>query len=278
MKFLVIQENGRHDKNRHFRECFCMQRSLVELGHECDVWGLGHNNYSLPIDFSSYDVIINLENYDTSGWVPSLANVDARKFIWSIDAHCNGIGVYQRQFHSSRYEKILQSTLQFVDDNSIWFPNAYDDTLINPLDIPKEHFIGFCGNTGNRGHLIDLLVDKFNLKKDIFVIGEDMVRAINSYKVHFNCNMSVDINYRSFETIGCGTALITNFNPAYEQLGFVDMQNCMLYATQDELLEKVEYLLKNEDVLNNITKNGLTLAKRHIYRERCKQLICYLQA
>jgi hypothetical protein len=29
MKILLIQENGRHNENRHFRECFCLQRGFV---------------------------------------------------------------------------------------------------------------------------------------------------------------------------------------------------------------------------------------------------------
>jgi hypothetical protein len=75
MKFLIIQENGRHEKNRIYRECFCVQRSLLKLNHECIVWGLGHDNFKSKIDFNSFDVIINLENYDTVGWVPNLKDV-----------------------------------------------------------------------------------------------------------------------------------------------------------------------------------------------------------
>jgi len=28
MRVLIIQENGRHDANRHLRECFSMQRAF----------------------------------------------------------------------------------------------------------------------------------------------------------------------------------------------------------------------------------------------------------
>ena len=84
MKFLIIQENGRHDGNRNFRECFCAQRAFVHHGQEADVWGLGHDNYSYEPDYEAYDFIINLENYDETGWVPSLAKVQTKKFLWSI--------------------------------------------------------------------------------------------------------------------------------------------------------------------------------------------------
>ena len=74
MKILIIQENGRHDENRHFRECLCFQREFKNLGHSDDVWGLGHENYEITPDYNSYDLILNFENYDKIGWVPNLTN------------------------------------------------------------------------------------------------------------------------------------------------------------------------------------------------------------
>jgi hypothetical protein len=50
MKILIIQENGRHDENREFRECFNLQRSLISIGHDCVVWGLGHENFKTPVN------------------------------------------------------------------------------------------------------------------------------------------------------------------------------------------------------------------------------------
>ena len=63
MNILIIQENGRHKENRLFRECFCLQRAFKNQGYNAAVWGLGHENYNDVIDYESYDLIINLENY-----------------------------------------------------------------------------------------------------------------------------------------------------------------------------------------------------------------------
>jgi len=183
VKILLIQENGRHEKNRHFRECFSLQKAFISLNTFCDVWGLGHANYTITPNFDDYDVIINLENYDEIGWVPDLSKVKTKKYLWAIDAHVKGIESYNKEFTRGNYTKILQSTLQLVDRNSIWFPNAYDASLIKPLFIDKKYDIGFCGNINNREQLLYELEKRFNLKKDIFVIGEDMVKTINSYKI-----------------------------------------------------------------------------------------------
>ena len=58
MKVLIIQENGRHEENRNFRECFCLQRSFIKLGNTADVWGLGHENYNTTPDYEDYDLIL----------------------------------------------------------------------------------------------------------------------------------------------------------------------------------------------------------------------------
>ena len=67
-----------------------------------------------------------------------------------------------------------------------------------------------------------------------------MVEKVNSYWIHFNINLANDINYRSFETIGCGTVLLTNRNSQYEELGFEDKVNCLMYGNMEELEEKIK--------------------------------------
>tara|TARA_R110000822_G_scaffold294707_1_gene416797 strand:- start:1462 stop:2307 length:846 start_codon:yes stop_codon:yes gene_type:complete len=272
-RILIIQENGRHEKNRNFRECFCMSRSLVNMGHEVLVWGLGHDNYDKKPDFNSYDIILNLENYDSTGWVPNLSEFkNPKKYLWSIDTHCTGTKALLDTFNAGKYDLILQATRDFVDSNSVWFPNCYDDRLIYPA-APKSTFIGFCGSLLNRAQILDYLEANYDLKKDIFVLGSDMVEVVSSYYVHFNLNLSNDINYRSFETLGCGTLLLTNCNPQYEALGFVDGYNCLMYKDEKDLFDKIQFCKSNKKEVDRMTKNGIILAEKHTYDARAQTLI-----
>jgi hypothetical protein len=273
MRILLIQENGRHDANRKYRESFSLQRSFINLGHNCEVWGLGHSNFDSRPDFESYDWIINLENYDETGWVPSIARVkNPKKILWSVDAHCLGEGVYEQTFAKGRYDILLHSTRDFVKkDYHVWFPNCYDDSLIKPLGIEKTKTFGFCGNYVNRRAILERLQNDYGLHLDIFVIGDAMVRAINSYLCHFNLNISNDINYRSFETIGCGTLLLTNTNEQYDMLGFIDGHNCFTYRDMEELKQKMDFIQNND--MTNIAQRGLELSKKHTYDKRVEWLL-----
>ena len=275
MNVLVIQENGRHDANRNYRECFSLQRAFSNLGHSCDVWGLGHPNYNTPPDFNSYDLIFNLENY-TEEWLPNLSQIkNPMKVMWSIDAHVRGEEVFEEIFRRSNYDYLLHSTVDFVKDkHHIWFPNAYDDFLIKPLNIKKTTEFGFCGNYVNRKELLMWLKDNFNLHLDIFVIGDDMVEAINSYKCHFNLNIANDINYRSFETMGCKTLLMTNGNHQYNKLGFVDNENCLIYNNITDIQDKInQFREMSDDEINNVASKGHEFIKYHTYTKRVEKLL-----
>jgi len=276
MKILIIQENGRHEANRSFRECFSLERAFIKCDNEVVVWGLGHANYNSNINFNEYDMIFNLENYG-DGWMPNLSNVDGPlKILWSIDAHCRGVSPYENIFSNDKYNLMLHSTKDYVKHSyHMWFPNSFDNSLIKPNKTAKKHKFGFCGNIVNRGHILEILKNSYGLHTDIFVIGEDMVNAINSYVCHFNMNIANDINYRSFETIGCKTLLITNKNYQYDELGFVHNENCLIYDSFDHLYE----IIKNIDKYNidQISQNGYELSKNHTYDVRVKNLVAQLK-
>ena len=280
MRIIIIQENGQHHKNRNFRESLCAARALNKLGHDSTVWGLGHSNYDYQPDWEKYDVILNFENYDHTNWIPDLSKTKKPyKILWSIDAHCRGVEIFDNTFNQGSYNLLLHSTRDYATgENRAWFPNCYDDTLIKNVEqVQKKYFLGFCGNYVNRKPIIDLLAHKYNLKKDIFVIGDDMVKAINSYKIHFNKNIANDINYRSFETIGCGTVLLTNENYQHDLLGFEDQKNCIIYKNKNELFEKLDCYLHADEKLSDISNNGLLLAKKHTYEARFKKLLKFIE-
>lgn len=277
MRFLIIQENGRHEISKHLRECNSMQRALLWAGQECDVWGLGHDNFKTLPDYECYDVIINLENYDT-GWMPTLDGVKKPlKFLWAIDSHVRGYEYYRDVFEKGKYTYILQSTKNFLDKNSVWFPNCYDDDYIVPNNNPKQHLVGFCGNYVNRKPLFDYVGSHVPLKLDIDVRGINMVNAINSYKIQFNKNISVDINYRNFETMGCRTALLTDYSSQYDELGFKENENVFFYRSAEEAISKIKQLQNDEKLTTSVAEAGYNFVKsKHTFKNRARSLVNFI--
>lgn len=281
MKILIIQEAGRHESNKNFRESLNIHRSLSMIeGIESKVWGLNYPEFSKPFSVLENwaDVILIIENY-TSNWIPidDICKSKKLKIFWSIDSHCV-LEQHKNLCKILNINILLNSTESYLShfDNlvnkSFWFPNAYPDDLIYPMNSEKIYNVGFCGNVLNRGNYIDFL-NKFSIKKDIFVIGDEMVKSINSYKIHFNKNISNDINYRTFETTGCKTLLLTNYTPNLEKLYNIG-EEVVVYENFQDLEEKINYYLNNEPERKKIEESGYIRAKKdHTYYRRSQTLL-----
>lgn len=266
MNIIIIQENGHHEANRNFRECFCLKRGFEHHGANVTVWGKGHDNYEQTLVWEDYDLIFAIENWD---WMPDLSEVSVPKFIWAIDAHCKGPQIYE----SYGFDKVLHATRSFAQEGC-WLPNCYDDSIIHPLNTNKVYDLGFCGNIVNRGPMINYLVNNLNMHFDEMVIGSAMVEAINSYKIHWNANISVDVNYRNFETMGCQVCLLTSDHPDYQSLGFIDKENCLIWSDLSQLIDSYNNAIKDESMMNNIAKKGYELVKaRHTYKHRANTIM-----
>ena len=281
MKILLIQERGRNEGNREFREALCLKRGIERAGHEAVVWGLNYNNFSVSFDEISKDcdALLSLENYD-SGWHPDISKFKGKKLFWSIDSHC---ALQNHQMHCAKhkFDTILLSNIQHshhfngMVNSAVWFPNGYPSDLVKPdLTVTRSHDIGFCGSLiGNRESWLNLISDKFKLKKDIFVIGNDMVKAFSSYKIAFNINIADDINFRTFEATGSGAMLLTNYTPNLEKL-FKIGEEIIIYDSPEDLLRKIEIYTLDDDLRNMIANNGKNRSiNNHSYDSRSKNLL-----
>ena len=281
MKILLIQERGRNEGNREFREALCLKIGIERAGHEAVVWGLNYNNFSVSFDEISKDcdVLLSLENYD-SGWHPDISKFKGKKLFWSIDSHC-ALQNHQMHFAKHKFDTILLSNIQHshhfngMVNSAVWFPNGYPSDLVKPdLTVTRSHDIGFCGSLiGNRESWLNLISDKFKLKKDIFVIGNDMVKAFSSYKIAFNINIADDINFRTFEATGSGAMLLTNYTPNLENL-FKIGEEIIIYDSPEDLLRKIEIYTSDDDLRNMIANNGKNRSiNNHSYDSRSKNLL-----
>jgi hypothetical protein len=281
MNIVIIQEAGRHEANKVYREALNLHRSFQKLeGVKSIVWGLNYPNFSVP--FSEIekwaDVLLVLENYNFSFLpVNEILKSNKQKVFWSIDSHFT-LREHLELCRLLKIDLLLNSTEQYIPSfnglmkKAAWFPNAYPDDLIFPLKCEKTVDLGFCGSVGRRQEYLDHL-NKFNIQKDIMVIGDDMVDRINSYKIHFNRNILDDINFRTFETAGCRTFLLTNYTPNLEKL-FKIGEEVVVYEDLNDLDEKISYYLNNENERIKIEIAGYERAKKdHTYFERAKTLL-----
>ena len=279
MKILIIQEASRHKESYDFRESLCMNRALTSIGASSLVWGLGHETFEQSFEeiSKSFDIVLLLENYEVDHWVPELCRFKGLKLFWSIDSHCvleKHIQTCDRHDIDIVLNSIESDQRHFMNRKTYYFPNACATDIIYPISgIKKTYPIGFCGNYLNRKDWIRYLDKKIGIKKDIMVLGNDMVKAINSYRIHFNRNIANDINFRTFETLGCQTVLFTNFTENLDKL-FTIGEHLIVYKTKRDLVKKYKYLINRPDKLDKLAEAGYQhLKKYHTYRNRAELLL-----
>lgn len=279
---LMVQERGRHAANWQFRESENFRRAFTKLGVKCEVWGLGQSAFAVPFEevAKDYDVVFVIENYDQQQWLPDFSKVNKLKVFWSIDSHC---ALGQHVFFSkiSKFDIHLNSTQGYLKNftkhsgKCLWFPNAYPDDLIDHRpQVQKVHDLGFCGSMiSDRVQWLDAISRHIPVRRDVFVIGDAMVDALNRYKIGLNKTLAVDINYRVFETLGAKTLLLTNLVPTMDQLLTPD-KHMVTYSTLLELVEKTKYYLNHSDKALEIALSGYNHVRaNHTYYERAKQLL-----
>jgi hypothetical protein len=275
MNILIIQEASRREINFDFRESLNFKRAFDRLGHPCKVWGKGYPDFDqFDIFLNQADIVFLIENYDFD-WIPNLSKCTKPKLYWSIDAHWN-LPPQLEIAEKHKITHVLCSTFAYckVFKQSSWFPNAYPADLISPPEINKKFYdIGFCGNVVNRGEWIQFLKTNCNLKFDQLVFGHSMVDAISSYRIHWNRNIKDDINYRNFETLGCGTFLMTNYTDRLGDLFNVN-EHFVTYGSPQDCLNKIQYYLNREREREEIARKGHEHVKLwHTYDHRAKQFI-----
>lgn len=281
MKFLIIQEAGKHKENFAFRESLSLQKSLIKLGHEVVVWGDGYADFKTGFEIYEEwaDIILILENY-TPHWLPAdkIAASKKLKIYWSIDSHLM-LQEHVKLCQTYKIDILLNSSEQYIKyftpfiKHCFWFPNAYPDDLVYPMDVEKKYDIGFCGNVDENRYLWLKNLIEFKPMTHVFVLGENMVKAVNSYKIHINLNVADDINIRTFETLGCKTFLLTNYTPNLKKLFDID-KDLVIYKSMGEMKDKIKYYLDNEKERNEIAEHGYnTVKKKHTYDCRARYLL-----
>lgn len=167
---------------------------------------------------------------------------------------------------------------------SIYFPEATSKDFFYKLDnIDKKYDVGFVGaKYGLRGKYIQYLSDN-GISVKAYGNGWEAGRIDNAYVNEFfnECKIVIGFGYilgctdfmalklRDFDVPATGSFYLTTFNSDLEEL-FPEKVDCYFNSKQ-ELLEKVNYYLINEEERENIAYSSyLNTINNHTYEERFK--------
>jgi hypothetical protein len=284
MRVVILQERGHHKANEVYREALNLCRAFKRQKVDAIVCGPGYYNYG-QIDslIAGADVVLCLENYERNGWVPDLSRIKAYTVFWTIDSHVR-LGVHLAFAKKHKFNMVLSSTAEIVPAYNRelffcqWFPNCYPVDLIQkPGIVIKDHDVGFCGLfPSNRKAWYDQVSRITPIHYDTFVIGDAMVKAVSGYRIHLNRNVRNDVNYRTFETLGCGTFLLTNKTDRLMDL--FKEEHLALYSDVHDCVAQIHYYLSHEQEREKMALAGYHwVRKHHTYDNRAHTLCSLLK-
>ena len=113
-------------------------------------------------------------------------------------------------------------------------------------------------------------------------LAESFAKIINGSKISINLlldyyeKLSSGINYRAFEIPACGGFQLCQYTPNLEEF-FTPGENIETFKNIEELLEKVDYYLKNDNARMRIAENGYKRVLPFTYDFQVKKILSKIE-
>lgn len=146
---------------------------------------------------------------------------------------------------------------------------GYDQALLSNLRLERDIELGFVGSTKNKTYWQRKeFLEKLASEEELLIVrtgsGEEYQKTLNRIRFFVSADIGMqEYMIKNFEAMACGCVLF-----AYDQgeeenraLGFVDMENIVLYRDMESFKEKLSRLRANSALANEIARNGQQLVE-----------------
>jgi hypothetical protein len=223
-------------------------------------------------------------NVETHRDVPKIGFLDA-------DAYCESRAIFLADMARWGVETFFtlsvamaEYTPEIADRLFVW-PNFIDDQLFHDYEQPKTIPVLFTGSQAKhypwRNRISNVVTAAyptmtcphlgwFDQRLTFRMLqGEAYAKLLNSAHVVPTCGtIAHEVVRKHFEIPAAGACLMTERAKSLLAAGFVDMENCV-FADEDDVLDKLDYLFSKPEELVRITNAGYELVhSRHTARQR----------
>lgn len=168
------------------------------------------------------------------------------------------------------------------------FPETME---VNVRSVIAQHYISVKAAEQERIRLLKTISSRFNTdiytgsdtsciphihNRGLAKTATEMPLIFNNSKINLNItakSIRSGLSLRVFDVLGCNGFLITNYQeelPEYFSIG----EDLEAFASEDELISKIEYYLVHENERNEIAQNGFEKVKRlHNWEIRVTQIL-----
>lgn len=226
----------------------------------------------------------------TGGNVENILNIEPYDFVkgtrwtglWEIDL------LLEPERHEKHLDDVNVAFGAITTENKryIYLPQACDSVLHRKRGEENHDWV-HCGTTGEENGIYEertrlhYLLRNFN--HEFFGknrIPEEYVDILSSARVQFIRSMDVkgqgEVAQRFFECLAIG-AVLTNETEDLHKLGLTEGEDYEAYRNDEEMLAKMEMLIKDTEKRKKIEKNAREKALLfHTYEHRLSTILQYL--
>jgi hypothetical protein len=235
--------------------------------------------------------VIDYGKYDTHIWVDwgedalkslityPMIDCPRPNIYWASDTH---LGYDYRLEMAKKFDHVFVAQKRAVEEfkrdgvEAEWLPHAFEPLAYPKFELAsKKYEVGFIGhiNSENRIDALDRLFKEF----PNFFYGqrlfEEAAEKFCESKIVFNISMLDDLNMRTFEAMGTGSFLLTNWIPTIEEV-FEDGKHLVLYRSLDEMVDKAKWYLAHDSERERIALAGYEeVMAKHTIQHRVDRML-----
>ncbi|MDP2747596.1 glycosyltransferase [Pseudomonas sp.] len=233
------------------------------------------------VDLSRYDRVLFFLRFkkEMRQWrfIRTLPNV----VILEHDAYqnyipCKYTGKFSAHYRRMPWVRIISSGAQVSQRlsaegfDAVFVPKGYDQGLMTYQELARDIELAFVGSTksvaySGRKALLDELASVENLLVTKTRSGQEYNDTLNRIRFFVSADVGMgEYMIKNFEAMAVGCVLLAYDQGAEENtaLGFVDMQNLVLYRDIPELREKLRMLRADPEKAQAIAEAGRVLVEQ----------------
>ncbi|MDP2242731.1 glycosyltransferase [Pseudomonas sp.] len=227
------------------------------------------------VDVTRYDRIVFFLRFKQEirqvGFIRSIPNL----VILEHDAYqnyipCKYTGKFSKHYRRLPGVRVITSGAQVAHRlgeegvDACFVPKGYDQALLHDLVLPRDIDLAFVGSTksttySGRKALLDELQRLEKVTVTRTKSGEEYLNILNRIRFFVSADVGMgEYMIKNFEAMACGCVLLAYNQGGGEEhaLGFVDMQNLVLYQSVAELCGKLRLLRDDPQLAERIARAG----------------------
>ena len=175
----------------------------------------------------------------------------------------------EKYFKLEKTEDSLSDLALIFSVTTLGFKIAQKQRRSILIELSKRHNVSIYSNSDTK----DLLRVNYRGGVDYWT---EMPKVFRGSKINLNMtipNIKSGIPLRCYDVMGAGGFLLTNFQ-AEIPMFFENEHDLVMYYSEDDLADKVDFYLKHDDIRNEIAKNGYEKVKaEHGYEARISKML-----